>query len=200
MSSMRKCPHIFIKHAKELEDIQHTNFTESQMASLRLKQKFEMATFNLLKHILNKGKDAQLLGSKLMGQFTLKNSSNNELICNILTPHFNQIMSDLVDQNISFHFKNIQKLDYFYDRFCQTPLPVILASVQTIQDVRDFTSECLGLNSYTDDSIYVFSSDQYELVAMEPITALVFGFGEYVSKIIQDDRISTFHLGFVYRK
>lgn len=197
---MLTCPNIFLKHVKEIEKMYNSEFTESEFAKLRLRQKFEISTFNLITHILKPNENKKLLGSELIGKTTLMNSPKKNLTCNILAPHFSPVLEILIDIDVKFTFKSIQKLDYFYGNFHYTPMPIILCPEETIEVVRDFSSSCFGFLSCTDESVYVFVYNEYEMIVMEPYVALNFGLKSSISEIIEDVRINTFYFGFIYRK
>lgn len=199
MSDLKpKCPQIFLRHFEEIVKLKKNGFTEKEFAEMRLRQKFEISTFNFIRYIFEHKKSSELLGARMLGQITLSNESDHIITCNILVPHYTQTLKSFTEGNLNFHFRFIKKLDYFYSKFNKTPIPIILTPLDEITSVINFNSSCLDSFHCDHESIYVLRQRDYEIIIMEPYVALHFGLEEVISKIIQDERISTFYLAFVY--
>ena len=201
MKTLRTCPNIFEKQAREIEQLRNRGFTEEEFAKLRHQQNFEMATFNLILYIFKSKQDNELLGLESIGQTILTSCDKQQLDCDMLMLHPFTELELFKNHQINFTFKAIKKLDYLYENFIHSPIPIIVCPHSTIESVREFSSNCFGFLSGSDETIYVFKTElDYELILLEPFVAVNFGLIDPMSKIIQDGRMNTFYLGFFYRK
>lgn len=193
-------PDIYLKHAKEIENMSTSAFKESDFFQLRTQQRFEISTFNMIKYFFKSRHSDLSNGSKIIGNVNFTGPVNKQLHCDVLSPIFVSRFNIFHEETSDFTFKSVQKFDYFYQNFKYSPVPVIICPSNTVEEVRDFTSSCLGFLSCNDETVYLFTHGNYELVVMEPFVASNFGLLDEVISFVSDERIKTFYIAFLYEK
>lgn len=181
MKHLRTFPQIFLKHANEIKNSENEN--------LRLIQKFEIATYNLILTQLKK---------EIIYENPIKIKLKKEgiLNCDLIFNNFNDFFKI---QNNNFNFLKIENLNYLYKNFINSPIPFLLFPEENLEFIKNFTKSCLNFKNMNDEMVYVFKNSQVEIILLEPYVAVNFGLIDFVKKVLADERICSFYVGFIYK-
>lgn len=195
MRPLQMCPNIYNRHVKQIDNLKENNFNEERFRKLRLRQNFEMSTFQFISTIFKKREKNNFHGLKYIGNTLFKHNDGLSMNCKIMMLEKYKILKVFQLKNPKFSFKFIKNLSYFYENFIYSPIPIILFSTETLESVRNFSDACFGRIDANNETIYVFENDSnHEIIIMDPYVAVNFGLSEYVIEILQNENINTMWL------
>lgn len=199
---LKSQPDIFIKHAREIEDIKKTPFTEYDFMILRKKHAFEMMTYKFIMQLFKNKPANCTFGYTPISRtvFQCIKITELKLTCEIMAIKPMEIFRVFLDTKNIVMFKKIESLSYFYKMMVHSPLPFVLFPRDQLLNIKKFVSSCYGPKKTTNTCVIVFEVLDCEIILMEPLTAFNFGLYQEIEKLTQNNNICSFFIGFVYQK